>query len=73
MTNTLLKISTLKEKMNEKQKFCNLVIKAWCNEHDKEIIPDKWLAVKEALEGYKKMWKELAKLENDARMAGIGK
>ena len=73
MTNTLLKIATLKEQMNRKSELCTLVVNNWLEEHDPLFEEGMWLTVKETLRAYKKMCKKLEKLEAKARHAGIEK
>ena len=73
MTNTLLKIATLKEQMDRKAELCTLLVNNWLQEDDKDAEPGKKLARDEALEAFKKMGKKLLKLEEKLKLSGIDK
>ena len=73
MTNTLLKIATLKEKMNRKNELCTLVVSNWLQELDADIEECMWITVKETLLAYKNMHFKLQKLEAKLKLSGIEK
>ena len=73
MTNTLLKIATLREKMNRKNELCTLVVNNWLQEYDPEKEAGMWVTVKETLQAYKNMCKKLEKLEAKLKLSGIEK
>ena len=73
MTNTLLKIQTLKEKLDRKSELCTLVVNNWLQEYDPEIEAGMWETVKETLRAYKKMCKKLLKLEETYRLSEVSR
>ena len=70
MTNTLIQIADLKEKLTRKEELVTLNLNVWLKEYDPLKEAEDKKTFDDALDGYKTILKKIVKLEAKMKLAG---